>query len=71
MESLSEFEENFMEAVAPFVVAFLIAFLFAYNTGRIAARKGRSAVTWGVAGFFLGIIGLAIVYFAPARQPAA
>jgi predicted PurR-regulated permease PerM len=66
-----ELEEDPIEAVAPFLVAFLIAFLFAYNTGRIAARKGRNAVTWGLAGFFLGIVGLAIAYFAPAKQPAA
>ena len=60
-----------MEAAAPFLVAFLVAFLFAYNTGRIAARKGRNAVAWSIAGLFLAIVGLAIVYFAPAKQPAA
>jgi hypothetical protein len=47
-----------MAGAAPFLITFLIAFLFAYNTGRIAARKGRRAVPWAMLGLFRGIFGL-------------
>jgi predicted PurR-regulated permease PerM len=59
-----------MAGAAPFLIAFLIAFLFAYNTGRIAARKGRRAVPWAMLGLFLGIFGVLIAYFTPAKEPA-
>jgi hypothetical protein len=54
-----------MAGAAPF----LITFLFAYNTGRIAARKGRRAVPWAMLGLFLGIFGLDR-YLTPAKEPA-
>jgi hypothetical protein len=59
-----------MAAAAPYLLSLLLGFLFAYGTGRIAARKGRNAVRWGVLGFFLGIFGLLIAYLVPARRPA-
>jgi drug/metabolite transporter (DMT)-like permease len=55
---------------APFLIASLIAFLFAYNTGRIAARKGRRAVPWAMLGLFFQIFGLLTAYFTPAKEPA-
>jgi predicted PurR-regulated permease PerM len=59
-----------MAGAAPFLFAFVIAFLFAYYTGRIAARKGRNAIAWAMVGVFLGIFGVLLAYFVPAKQPA-
>ena len=59
-----------MSSVAPFVVPLVLGALFASYTSKIAGRKGRSPVTWGVVGFVFGIFGLLAARLVPAKQTA-
>ena len=59
-----------MEAALPLVFTLTVMFAFAYGTGRIAARKGRNAVLWGVFGAFFGIVAVIVAAVMPAKQPA-
>ena len=42
-----------MASIAPYVVPLILGVLFASYTSKIAGRKGRNPVTWGVLGFFV------------------
>jgi hypothetical protein len=58
-----------MASVAPFVVPLVFGVLFASYTSKIAGRKGRSPVTWGVVGFIFGIFGVIAAKLVSAKQP--
>ena len=58
-----------MASVAPYVVPLVLGVLFASYTSKIAGRKGRSPVTWGVIGFVFGIFGVVAAKVVPAKQP--
>ena len=59
-----------MSSVAPLVLPLVIGVLFASATSKIAGRKGRSPLTWGVLGFFFGIFAVVAAWIAPKKQPA-
>ena len=44
-----------------YTFSFLWAIVFALLCGWIAVRKGRSALLWGILGFFFSIITLIVV----------
>ena len=44
-----------------------IALAFGYVCSRIAAKKGRSPLGYGLLGFFLPLIGLIVVAVLPSR----
>ena len=59
-----------MASIAPYVVPLILGVLFASYTSKIAGRKGRNPVTWGVLGFFFGIFGVVAAWVVRPKQPA-
>jgi predicted transporter len=60
-----------MSSIAPLVLPLLVGIVFASATSKIAGRKGRSPVTWGVLGFFFGIFAVVAAWIAPKKQAVA
>jgi hypothetical protein len=50
-------------------VPLLIGALFASATSKIAGRKGRSPLTWGVLGFGFGIFAVVAAWVVPTKRP--
>lgn len=56
-----------MDNIWLWIASFAVAAISAYLCVRIATRKGRSPLGYGILGFFLPLIGLIVVAVLPSR----
>jgi hypothetical protein len=58
----------YFETIAPFVPLILMGTIFGLISRYIAIKKGKSATTWFLLGFFFQLIGLIIIAALPSEK---
>lgn len=51
------------------LIGVIVSGLCAWWAASVAEKKGRSPIGWGIAGFLLGLIGVAIAYLVSDKRP--